>query len=82
VLHGDLSRAEQVDVELLAPDGPRTIMEHAPFDAQKGEILLACQRHYQHMFPADVQPAFRVHAVEAGARHHVGDYLVIHVWDA
>jgi hypothetical protein len=83
VLHADLSRAARVDVEVLAPDGePRVALEQVPFDATKGEVLIACQRHYEHMLPPGVDPIFRVHAFEAGERRRVGDYLVIHVWYA
>jgi hypothetical protein len=79
VLRGDFSRAERVDVEVLTPDGtPRLLFEHVPFDAKAGEVLIACQRHYQHMFPGD--PVFRVHAVEDGERRRVGDYVVAHEW--
>lgn len=79
VLAADLSRADRVDVELVTPDGvSRMAFEHVPFDASAGEILIACQRHYQGMFPAE--PFFRVHAVEAGERRRVGDYRVHHVW--
>jgi hypothetical protein len=81
VLHADLSRAARVDVEVLSPDGvPFIALEQVPFDAEMGEVLVACQRHYEQMVPSGSQPMFRVHAFEAGERRHVGDYLVIHVW--
>jgi hypothetical protein len=79
VLRADLSRAERVDVEIIAQGWSEPILcEGVPFDARAGEVLICCQRHFQHMSPAD--PIFRVHAVEAGQRRRVGDYLVHHEW--
>jgi hypothetical protein len=80
-LRGDLSRAERVDVDLVAPDGVvRLAFEHVPFDRTTGEVLIACQRHYEQLFPPGVDPFFRVHAHEGGVRRRVGDYLVHHIW--
>lgn len=83
MLRADLSRAERVDIEVFTQDGvSRAVLEHVPFDRQSGEVLVACQRHYEHMFGPDVtgDPTFRVHAIEAGERRHVGDYFVFHEW--
>jgi hypothetical protein len=79
VLRGDLSGAEQVDVELLNPQGTAVVqLTHVPFDRQSGEILVACQRHYQnHPVP---DPVFQVHAVAGGVRREVGRYFVRHTW--
>ena len=78
VLRADLSRADRVDLELVDPAGhPHVEMVHVPFDPRAGEVLIACQRHYEH-FP--FEPRFRVHAFEGGARRHVGDYFVHHQW--
>jgi len=55
------------------------VLEDVPFDRQTGEVLIACQRHYEGMFPAG-DPIFSVHAVEAGERRAVGEYVVTHVW--
>ena len=77
VLRGDLSRAERVDVEILAPDGtPRASVPYVPFDGVAGEVLIACQRHYEQWG----DPIFRVLAFEGGERRRVGDYTVRHVW--
>ena len=79
-LHGDLSHADRVDVEIASPTGePRYVLEDVPFDRQTGEVLIACQRHYEGMFPAG-DPIFSVQAVEAGRRRAVGEYVVTHVW--
>jgi anti-sigma factor RsiW len=79
-LHGDVSSADRVDVEIASPTGePRYVLEDVPFDRETGEVLIACQRHYEGMFPAG-DPIFSLHAVEAGKRRAVGDYVVTHVW--
>jgi hypothetical protein len=79
-LRGDVSSADRVDVEIASPTGePRYVLEDVPFDRQTGEVLIACQRHYEGMFPAG-DPIFSVHAVEAGKHRAVGEYVVTHVW--
>jgi Putative zinc-finger len=79
-LHGDLSRADRVDVEIASPTGERRhVLEDVPFDRKTGEVLIACQRHYEEMFSTG-DPIFRVHALEAGERRNVGEYTVTHVW--
>jgi hypothetical protein len=79
-LRGDVSKADRVDVEIASPTGsPSYLLEDVPFDRAKGEVLIACQRHYEGMFPAG-DPIFSVHAVEAGTRRTVGDYVINHVW--
>jgi hypothetical protein len=61
----------------LAASGELIIaLAHVPFDVSRGEVLIACQRHYAHLFPGD--PTFRVHAVTSGNRREVGSYLVRH----
>jgi hypothetical protein len=80
VLRGDLSKAEHVDVDVVLPDGSLFLrLEHVPFDAKAGEVLIACQRHYRELRDGD--PRFRVHAVEGGVRRSVGEYLVVHHWE-
>jgi hypothetical protein len=75
----DLSRVERVDVEIVMQGWSEPLLcEAVPFDAKAGEILVCCQRHFQHMSPAD--PIFRVHVVEAGERRRLGDYFVRHIW--
>jgi hypothetical protein len=79
-LQTDVAKADRVDVEIASPTGePRYVLEDVPFDRKTGEVLIACQRHYEGMFPAG-DPIFSVHAVEGGERRAVGDYVVTHVW--
>jgi predicted anti-sigma-YlaC factor YlaD len=78
-LRVDLSRAQRVDVEIVMQGWSEPLLcEGIPFDVKSGEVLVCCQRHFQHMSPAD--PIFRVHVVESGERRSVGDYLVRHIW--
>jgi len=78
VLRADLSRADRVDLELVTPEGAvRLRFEHVPFDAKTGEVLIACQRHFEAMGD---DPIFRVHALESGEERSVGDYFVHHEW--
>lgn len=81
-LRADLSGAEQVDLEVVGTDGVRLVsLEHVPFDPASGEVLIACQRHYQALHAGDSQPIFRLHVVEGGTRRHLADYLVHHIWE-
>ena len=78
-LHADVSRADRVDVDVASPTGsPKYSLEGVPFDREKGEVLIACQRHFEGMFPAD--PVFTVHVVEGGEKRTVGEYVITHVW--
>jgi hypothetical protein len=68
-----------VDVDVRGPNGePGALLENVPFDRTAGEVLIACQRHFEGMFPGD--PVFRVHAIEGGARRTIGDFVVVHDW--
>lgn len=81
-LRGDLSQAESVDVEVRAPDGSLTVrLDHVPFDAQSGQVLIACQRHYQLMYGEGESPTFHVHVTEKGKQRKLGEYFVVHVWE-
>ncbi|MEO8553456.1 MAG: hypothetical protein ABI678_25960 [Kofleriaceae bacterium] len=78
-LQMDLARVDRVDVDVQGPNGePGALFENVPFDRTTGEVLIACQRHFEGMFPGD--PIFRVHAIEAGARRTIGDFVVVHDW--
>ncbi len=81
VLHADLSRAGRVDVEIADPEGKGDpiVCINVPFEADKGEVLIACQRHYQHLHARG--PIFRLYAFEGSERRHVGDFFVEHVWE-
>lgn len=77
VLRADVARAERVDLELVTPTGATFVeLPHVPFDRARGEVLVACQRHYERFS----DPTFRVHVVEGGVRRHAGDFVVHHAW--
>jgi hypothetical protein len=82
VLKADVRDAERVDLELLDPQGiSRLQLTNVPFDRDRGEVLIACQRHYQTdaAMPGG-DPVFQVHAVRAGVRRPVGNFFVRHHW--
>jgi len=81
-LRGDLSQAESVDVEVRAPDGSVSVrLDHVPFDREAGQVLIACQRHYQHNYGEGENPSFHVHVTEQGQQRKLAEYLVVHVWE-
>jgi hypothetical protein len=80
-LRGDFSRADRLDIDLVTADGETQLsLEAVPFDADAGEVLIACQRHYEGIFPDGTDPRFRVYAVFGDDRELVGEYYVEHDW--
>jgi hypothetical protein len=51
----------------------------APYDAERGEVLIACQRHFA-VFPRDVEIEVRAH--RAGAQPAATVYSIPHVYGA
>jgi hypothetical protein len=81
VLKVDLSGAERVDVDLLDPQGvARLQLAHVPFDARAGEVLIACQRHYQHEGSMPGDPVFQVKVYAGGVPRPPSRYFVRHHW--
>jgi hypothetical protein len=79
-LRGDFSLAERVDISISSPTDPRRIVvQEVAFDRESGEILIACQRHYEPMFSGG-DLVFSVDAIERGQPRRIGDYLVVHHW--
>jgi len=73
----DLSRAGRVDVDLCDLRGDSLLrMEDVPFDAARGEVLLACQRHFAALFPHDGM--FRLEVVTGDRREEASRYTVRH----
>lgn len=73
----DLSRARRVDVELLDVGG-RVVarLDDVPFDGARGEVLMACQRHFADLFPHDL--TFRLEVVTGERRQEANRYTVLH----
>jgi anti-sigma factor RsiW len=78
-LRADFTGAERIDVELLDRQGQRMIeLAGVPVDRDRGEVLVACQRHYEEGF-SDLD-CFRIWSVQGRARRAVGDYKIAHIW--
>jgi hypothetical protein len=81
VLKIDLTGADRVDVELTDRVGAgRLHLAHVPFDPQSGEVLIACQRHYQHDGAFSGDPVFNVSVHAGGAARPAASYFVRHHW--
>lgn len=66
----DLTGVERVDLALSTPEGaPLAEFNDVPFDANVGEVLIACQRHFGESFPEKI--------VFAVARHRVDQVDVV-----
>ena len=80
VMRAALAGVERLDCELRATDGsPLTTHTDVPFDAERGEVVLACQTHYRDLgYPADIR--VRVVAVEPSGRRELGEYHLHHIF--
>jgi hypothetical protein len=77
-LRADLAAAARVDLEVLGPDGAALArMEAVPFDPARGEVLIACQRHYLEDFSPDI--GFRLLAADRPEPTVLGEYRVLHL---
>ena len=74
----DLVNAERVEVAVKVESTGDTIFEEmfAPFDRDRGEVLVACQRHFV-AYPPDIVFDVRVHRAKADAT--VQRFIVPHV---
>jgi hypothetical protein len=77
-LRAPLSDVRRVDCQVVSPDG-RTIYDHShvPFDRERGEVLIACQRHY--VQSGDVDTRFCVTSFDETGASRVREYGVFHV---
>jgi hypothetical protein len=74
----DLTDAQRVEVRVRSESaGPISEELFAPFDRERGEVLIACQRHFSAL-PSDIAFDVRVH--RGSAAPTVATYLVPHVW--
>ncbi|HXV60739.1 MAG TPA: zf-HC2 domain-containing protein [Vicinamibacteria bacterium] len=73
----DLSPAHRVDVAIFDSQGVDLArFEDVPFDAARGEVLIACQRHFAALYPNDI--VFRVEAILGDDRGEEKRYTVWH----
>jgi hypothetical protein len=73
--------ADAERVEVVVRSEAHGVMVHeafAPFDRERGEVLIACQRHFASM-PRDVAFDVRVHRA-GGAEPEVTTYYIPHVF--
>jgi hypothetical protein len=74
----DLAGAERVDVTVRSESGETMFVDpFAPFDASRGEVLIACQRHFEAFGHPDVAIDVRVHR---GGASTLATYLIPHVF--
>jgi hypothetical protein len=73
----DLSRARRVDVSLFDLEG-RLLgrYDDVPFDAEGGEVLIACQRHFADLYPHDIE--FRIESILPERGRVENRYTVLH----
>lgn len=73
----DLSRARRADVSLFDREGALLARyDDVPFDAEQGEVLIACQKHFADFFPHDID--FRVDVTLDDQRKKETRYTVLH----
>lgn len=73
----DLAQAQRLDVDLRTPAGETIVrLADVPFDAARGEVLVACQRHFAETFPRDL--VFVLEDVSGDTRRRVAEYTVLH----
>jgi hypothetical protein len=79
-LRCDLSRAARVEVHVTAEGtGTALLLEpSAPFDRDSGEVLIACQRHFEN-FPHDI--LVEVHAHDAAGVVTIARFPLPHVFE-
>lgn len=72
----DLHAAERVDVTVRTESGQTLFVDaFAPFDRDRGEVLIACQRHFEAF--GDPNVAFDVQ-IHTGERTTLATYLIPH----
>ena len=73
----DLRDAHRVDVDLVDLEGQAVArLDNVPFDAARGEVLVACQSHFADYFPPDA--VFKIEVALADERTETRSYTVFH----
>jgi hypothetical protein len=75
---GDATRVS-VTVRLESTGDVVHVEPFAPFDRERGEVLIACQKHFAN-FPHDVVFDVRVHAASAPTMPKLATYSIPHVF--
>jgi hypothetical protein len=73
----DLAQAQRLDVGVRTPSGEAVgRFDDVPFDASRGEVFVACQRHFAESYPRDL--VFSLEVVSGDERRRVAEYTVLH----
>lgn len=81
VLQADLRGAERLHCEMVSLEGaPLFTWDHVPFDAERGELVLACQLHYQ-VFGLPDEVRLRVNLGEASGDPPLAEYRLRHFFE-
>lgn len=76
----DLGPARRLDIDIRTPAGEAIgRFDDVPFDASRGEVFVACQRHFAETYPADL--VFTLEVVSGAERRRVAQYTVLHRFD-
>lgn len=82
VMHAPLSGVERVDFEARDANGaPLFAIEDVPFDAERGEVVLACQVHYRNL-PGIQSLHVSLTATDAQGSRPVGNYILDHRFES
>jgi len=82
VMHAPLAGAERVDFEARDAGGNTLFtLSDVPFDAERGEVVLACQIHYRSL-PGVTKMHASLVATDARGSRKVGEYLLDHRFES
>jgi hypothetical protein len=82
VMHAPLVGVTQVDLQASNGEGDILFaLSHVPFDAERGEVVLACQVHYRAL-PVPARMHVRLTATGPGGQRPVGEYVLDHAYES
>jgi len=82
VMHAALGDAQRVDFEARSADGSLLFsVADVPFDAERGEVVLACQVHYRTL-PMGPDLYGKLSARQGAETRVLGEYVLNHVFDS
>lgn len=82
VMHAELTGAQRVDFEARDASGNALFtVNDVPFDAERGEVVLACQVHYRAL-PGIAMLHVSLVATDARGARKVGEYVLDHRFES
>lgn len=82
VMQAPLEQVTRVDFEARSREGSLMFaLSDVPFDAQRGEVVLACQLHYRVVLGRDQEMHVRLTGTSPSGRHALADYILDHRFD-